>query len=188
MKKAAFIGVAMLVMAMTVTAVAAAATPKQTYNKLLITPFKPPSGYYSAKVGTQALDARDKRHHVVGSVMVTLSGDAAVFYVVFPTHSRAVAWMKDKPVKDDELKIVRETIMGKVPGYTLPSLWKNVTLEGENAFGKTVRNGVTLMSVVKGNVLIGAATISTENDESGDVPATIRILGSGMKHLAKITS
>lgn len=43
-----------------------------------------------------------------------------------------------------------------------------------------MRNGVTMMGVVQQNVVVGAATVSTDNDDSGDVSATIKLLGSAL--------
>jgi hypothetical protein len=165
-------------------------TPKQLYGKLLTTPYGSlPQGFYSAKVGSSALDKRMKRHHAVGVVQVTIdSGAAAVYYIVFPVRSDALAFSRDRNYDNSgDVKTVRLSEMGKVPGYRrLPSFWRNATLEGENAFGKKVRNGITVVGVVKQNVVVGAATISTDNEDSGDVPATIKLLGSGLKHLAKV--
>ena len=167
---------------------AGAMTPRQLYGKLLTTGYSPlPKGYYEAKVGSSALDKRMKRHHAVGVVQVTLSGDAAIYYYVFPSRADALAFNRDRNYDSDgDVKRIRTEGMGKVPGFTLPSVWRNLTIEGENAFGKKVRNGVTIMGVVKRNVLVGAATISTDNEDSGDVPTTIRLLGSALKHLAKV--
>lgn len=167
----------------------AAMTPKQLYGKLLTTRYSStPKGYYSAKVGASSLDKRMKRHHAVGDVQVTLDSDAAVFFTVFPTRADGVAYIKDTNFDTSgDAKLVRWTNMGRAPGYkNVPSYWRSLTIEGENAFGKKVRNGVTSMGVVAGNVVVSGVTISTDNEESGDVPATILLLRSGMKHLAKV--
>ena len=172
-----------------VVATASATTPKQLYGKLLTTEYTSlPKGFYSAKVGSAALGDREKRHHAVGDVQVTVDSDSAVYFTVFPSRTDAIAYIRDhKFDTSKDVKLVRWTDMGRAPGYkSVPSYWRNLTAEGKNAFGKTVRNGVTSMGVVTQNVLVSVATISTDNEESGDVPATIKLLGSGMKHLAKV--
>jgi len=181
-----YVLLAVALLALAAMTTAAAMTPKHLYGKLLTTHFVAPAGYYKAEVGAGDLDARDRRNHQIGNVMVNLAGNAAVYYFVFPTRGWALRWTKDKPVSDPDIKVIRRQNMGRVPGFKGVTRWENLTIEGENAFGRKVRNGVTMMSVLKGNVVVGAATISTENEASGDVPATIKLLGSGLKHLAKV--
>ena len=185
-RKLSFIAVSLLALAL-VGVAAGATTPRKLYNKLLVTPYTAPAGYYSAKVGAGDLDARDRRNRQIGNVLVDLGGDAAVYYFVFPTRGWALRWIKDKPVSDPDIKVIRRQRIGRVPGYSGVTRWENLTIEGENAFGRRVRNGVTLMSVLKDNVAVGAATISTENQSSGDIPATLKILRSAMRHLARVS-
>jgi hypothetical protein len=79
--------------------------------------------------------------------------------------------------------------MGTVPGFRKTrSVWLNGTIEGKNAFGKTVRNGITAMWVQKGNVIVAAFTASIDNEASGDVPGTITLLRSGLAHLARVAA
>ena len=187
MRKVYALGAA-AILALAVVATATAMTPKQLYGKLLTTSYSSlPKGYYSAKVGSSSLDKRMKRHHAVGAVQVTLDSDSVVFYIVFPGKADALAYARDRNYDNSgDLKTVRLVEMGKVPGYKLPSYWRNGTIEGKNAFDKTVRNGITVMGVVSQNVVAGAGTVSTDNEDSGDVPATIKLLSSGLKHLAKV--
>jgi hypothetical protein len=183
------LGAAAAIVALSLVATASAMTPKQLYGKLMTMSYTPlPSGSYSAKVGTASLDNRMRRHHAVGAVQVTIDSESAVYYIVFSSRSDALAYNRDRNYDDDpDLKVIRRTEMGKAPGYKKAvSFWRNYTVEGENAFGKRVRNGLTMMGVVTKNVAVGAATVSTDNEDSGDVPATIKLLGSGMKHLAKV--
>ena len=168
----------------TVLAASAVASPKSLYTKLLTTKFSPvPSGYYSAKVGTQSLDSRDKNRHAIGAVFVSLDTDAGIDYTVFPSWRNARDRMTDKPKTQ---KGEKAHVVGKVPGFHVQSKWINGSITGKNAFGTTVTNGLTLMCARSGNVIVCADTLSTDSDESGDVPGTISLLRAGMRHLTAV--
>lgn len=85
-------------------------------------------------------------------------------------------------------KGVREFhVLGTVPGYgKTRSIWINATIEGDNVFGKKVRNGVTIMYVQRRNVIVAAFTISTDNESSGDVPGTLKLMKSALAHLNRV--
>jgi hypothetical protein len=158
MRKGYALGAAAAIVTLAVAATASAMTPKQLYGKLLTTQYTSlPKGFYSAKVGSAALDKRMKRHHAVGAVQVTIDGEAAVYYILFPSRSDALAYNRDRNYDvDPDLKVIHRTEMGKAPGYkNAVSFWRNYTVEGENAFGKKVRNGFTMMGVVTQNVAVG---------------------------------
>jgi hypothetical protein len=59
----------------------------------------------------------------------------------------------------------------------------NQSITGKNVFGKKVTNGVTFLGFTSKNVIVSAATISTDNTESGDIPGTIRLGRYALKHL-----
>jgi hypothetical protein len=65
-------------------------------------------------------------------------------------------------------------------------LWVDATLEGKNAFGKTVRNGVTLLAVQRGNVIVESASISIDNEDAGDMPGAIALMNAALQHLKKL--
>lgn len=165
----------------------ASTSPAKLYQALLTTSFKGlPSGFYSAEVGTDDLDAKDKRHHAIGAVIVTVGGEAAISYVVYPTKEDVAQRFREKPSTDDsQVKSFR--VVGKVPSYWYTrSQWINATLEGKNAFGKTVRNGATIVVVQRRNVIVTALTISTDNEQSGDVPGALRLLKAGIAHVDRL--
>jgi len=78
------------------------------------------------------------------------------------------------------------TVVGKVPGIRIQSDWINGSQTGKNAFGKTVTNGLTLMCARSDIVIVCAFTSSVDNEESGDVPGTIKLLRAGLAHLAAV--
>jgi hypothetical protein len=173
--------------AVAASSAARSASPQSLYRDLLTKPYTGlPSGYYSAKVGADSLNEKDKRHHAVGAVLVNIdSGDAAVDYVIYPGASDVAARWREPPTKPEG--VVQFQVMGTVPGYgRTRSRWINATVEGSNAFGKKVRNGLTVMYVQQRNVIVIAATVSTDNDTSGDVPATIKLMKSGIAHLDRV--
>jgi hypothetical protein len=164
--------------------------PTALYQALLTTSYgKVPSGFYDAKVGVDDLSKLDKRHHAVGAVLVTIGGaaDAAIYYTVFPTAADAKARLAEPHGSTSgDIRLVSYRTMGRVPGFRRPCVWATMTIEGTNAFGKTVRNGVTAMGIARGNVVISTATISTDNEQSGDVPGALRLLKSALAHLSAI--
>jgi hypothetical protein len=180
--------VAACVVGVALFAVAASqASPQSLYRALLTSQFtRLPSGYYSANVGADSLPDKDKRHHAVGAVLVTIdSGDAAVDYIVYPTTGDVAGRWNEPPSKPDGVREFH--VLGTVPGYgKTRSRWVNATIEGNNAFGKKVRNGMTIMYVQRRNVIVAAATISTDNDTSGDVPGTLKLMKVAIAHLDRV--
>jgi hypothetical protein len=121
---------AALVVGATIVAVAAA-TPERLYSALLTTKFTPmPAGYYNANVGTDTLDARDKKHHAVGRVLVTLDSNAGIDYGIYRSWQDARDRFKEPPKTESGEKI---TVMGAVPGFKQQSTWINGSITGKNA-------------------------------------------------------
>ena len=169
-----------------VLAATASASPKALYTALLTTAYpnsQLPSGFSSAKVGLEQPTSKAKSHHVIGEVSVSVNGPDAqdvVFYAVFPTPKEARADLANaKP--SGNIKV-----QGKVPGYTIPSVWFNGSITGKNAFGKTVTNGVTGMAIADGSALIAAENLSTDSTTSGNIPSALALLKSARNHLHKI--
>jgi hypothetical protein len=188
MKRAAGVVVATLA----VVAAASAkpdASPQALYRTLLTSQYRPlPAGYSSAKVGTDALSDKDKRHHAVGAVLVNLdSGDGLIGYTVYPTLADVAGRFREPTTRPEGVRSY--TVMGTVPGFgRTRSRWINGTIEGNNVFGKKVRNGITVMYVQRRNVIVAAATVSTDNESSGDVPGTIRLMRSALAHLGRVAA
>jgi hypothetical protein len=167
----------------------AAASPQSLYRGLLTSRYTGlPSAYYKATVGSDSLEKKDKLHHAVGSVLVNIdNSDAAVIYTVFPSRDDVAGRFRDPAERPTSFKEWQR--MGTVPGFAKTrSRWINGTIEGKNVFGKTVRNGITAMYVQKANVIVGAITVSTDNEASGDVPGTIVLLRSGLAHLGRVVA
>ena len=80
------------------------------------------------------------------------------------------------------------THKGGVPGFSkLPGHMYAGSITGKNAFGKTITDGVTVVAVVQGSVLVEAFTDSADSTDSGNIPAAISLLHSALKHLAKVS-
>ena len=156
------------------------------YRALLRTAYSPlPSDFTSAKAGLDEPTPSAKRHHALGSVLVTIdNGAAAVRYTVFPTAADAAASFREPLLKTKGVIALRP--MGKVPGYRQPSRWANGTLAEKTTLGKTVEFGFTAMALRRGNVVLSAAIVSVESQTSGDVDGTIRLLGSALAHLRRV--
>jgi hypothetical protein len=164
-----------------VLAAASVASPTSLYTALLTTRFAPlPAGYYSAKVGTDKLNDLDKKHHAVGRVLVTIDSDSGVEYAVFHSWQDARDRLKEKAQPQSGGKI---NFTGKVPGFRIQTAWVNGSITGKNAFGKTVTNGLTLMCARVDITEVCAVTTSVDNEQSGDVPGTIKLLRAGLAHL-----
>lgn len=164
---------------------AALASPTRLYTALLTTSYpnsQLPSGFFSAKVSLYTPTSRAKSHHVVGDVQVAVDGPDvadAIFYFVFPTPADARADFNGAEGSGVH-------VVGKVPGYKIPSRWVTGSITGKNAFGKTVTNGITGMYVREGSVLVTSFTASSESTDSGNVPAALALLKSGIRHLQRV--
>jgi len=155
------------------------------YRALLTTPVRAgslPGNFYSAKVTVGKPSKRAKSHHVVGEVEIDIdSGDAAIFYSVFPTRTDAVAdW------RDADLKGIKTTL--RAPQFHQPAAIYNGSFTGKNAFGKKVTNGFTVVGSTPGRVIVSAATTSTESTESGDIPGAIALERFELRHLYRIVN
>jgi hypothetical protein len=159
-----------------------ALTPHTLYQTLLTSKFAPvPDGFYDPTVGTDDLDKRDKKHHAVGRVLVTFSGgDAGSDYGIFPTLKDANDRWREPPQAPSGSKI---NVVGKVPGFNIPTEWINGSITGKNAFGQKVTNGLTSMCALSRVVMLCVVTTSVDNNSSGDVPAAITLLKASLKHL-----
>lgn len=166
---------------------ASAATPQGLYNKLLTTSYgTPPDGFYGGTVGRDTLGDKDKRHHAIGAVLVSFDSEGYVSYVIYPSKDAVASRFAEKPSSDDP-EVKKFEVRGKVPGYwNTRSVWIDATLEGKNAFGKTVQNGATILNVQRHNVVVVVATISTDTATSGDVPGALRLLKSAIAHLERL--
>lgn len=174
--------IAALLLAASAGAASSALTPRTLYQALLTSKFAPvPDGFYSPSVGTDDLDKRDKKHHAVGRVLVTFSGgDAGADYGIFPTLRDANERWREPPQAPPGSKI---KVVGKVPGFSIPTEWINGSVTGKNAFGKTVTNGLTSMCALSRVVMVCVVTTSVDNSTSGDVPGSITLLKASLKHL-----
>jgi hypothetical protein len=160
------------------------ASPSALYRALLTTPINAsqlPSGFFSASPGIGEPSSNSKSHHIVGEVDVDVdSGDAAIIYEVFPSRASAVAdWNASKP----SFKKVAKSTMAAPSTFPWPAIILNGSITGKNAFGKTVTNGITTLAFTSHNVIVEAATISTSNTQSGDIPGAIQLGHFALKHL-----
>jgi len=160
----------------------AAVSPQNLYQRLLTSSIPDsalPSGYYSSTTGISKPSDNAKRHHVVGEVEINLdNSDAVIDYIVFPTRADAVADWKDANMRGHA-----KSTLTAPPDFPWPALMINQSITGKNVFGKKVTNGVTFLGFTSKNVIVSAATISTDNTESGDIPGTIRLGRYALKHL-----
>lgn len=157
-------------------------SPQQLYQRLLTTPFADaslPSGFTGAKTGVYSVSSTGKKHHEIGGVEIDLNdGDAAIIYLVFPTHADAVGDWKDANLK----KHAKTSVPAPAP-FPWPALIANMSITGKNVFGKTVTNGATDLAFTSKNVIVQALTISTDNTDSGDITGSIKLGRSALKHL-----
>lgn len=180
-----FLAAAAITASLTVSA--ALASPMHLYTALLTTSYPDsqlPTGFSTAKVSVAKPD-KAKKHHVVGEVEVDINGPDVydlVIYAVFPNPADARADLVDAKPSPNAHRV------GAVPGFRLPSVWDSGSVTGTNSFGKTVTDGLTGMFVVDGSVIIGAVTTSADNETSGNVPAALALLKSGIRHLQRIES
>jgi hypothetical protein len=165
-------------------------TPQALYTALLTKAYansELPTGFSSAKVSLSNPSSQAKTYHIVGEVTVAVHGpdpdDGLVFYV-FRDAAGARADLAHPNLSGG----TKVHIVGKVPGYTLPSVFVTGSITGKNALGKTITNGVTGVFVATGNVIAGAFTDSADNTDSGNVPAALSLLKSGLNHLKAITA
>jgi len=165
-------------------------TPQSLYSALLTKPFPDsqlPSGFSSARVTMLTPSSGARRYHPVGEVAVAVDGpdpDDGFSYGIFTKHSDALSELNHPTFSSSEkLRIVP----GGVPGFPkLPGHMWTGSVTGKNVLGKTITNGLTIVAVVQGNVIVDAFTGSADNMESGNVPAAIALLRSALKHLAKV--
>ena len=72
----------------------------------------------------------------------------------------------------------RANLSGHLPApemFPTPSLIVNASITGNNLLGKKVTNGVTILGLVSGSVIVEAITTSTSNSDSGDIPGSIAL-------------
>ncbi|MBN9493621.1 hypothetical protein J0H33_09785 [bacterium] len=138
----------------------------------------------NAKVGDSQPSDRDRQNHAVGSVEVDLDGPDpgdAIGYTIFPSEKDAAsAWDGGKPHPDSDTKITSTQVPSGI-GY--PAVEANGSIKGKNAFGQQVSNGGSVCAAIVGQVVVQGATISTDNADSGNVPAACALLKAGIAHL-----
>lgn len=161
---------------------ATAPSPTRVYQRLLTTSIPDsalPSGFYSSSVGIYKPSSQAQKHHAVGGVEIDLNGgDAALIYLVFATRADAVAdW------NDANLRSHAKSTLVPPAGFPGPGLIANMSIKGKNAFGKNVTNGVTDLAFVSKFVIVQAVTRSTDNTDSGDIPAAITLGRFGLARL-----
>jgi hypothetical protein len=160
--------------------------PKALYARLLVTPIPTsqlPSGFYSASIGVSKPSNTAKSNHAVGEVEIDLNGgDAAIIYLIFPTRADALKDWKD--ADPTHKKGVKTKL--PAPGFPHPALIVNGSITGNNAFGKKVTNGFSILGFTAGNVITSAVTSSTTNTNSGDLPATISLGKFALRHLRAV--
>lgn len=161
----------------------AALSPQALYNALFTKPFPDsqlPAGYSGAKVTLQNPDKSDRKRKQIGQVIVSMSDDQnVIFYSVYETTA-AAAYALTHPIFD---KNTDATVVGRVPGFGKQSRLIVGSITGKNVFGKEVTNGVTVVSVLQGNVGVSGASVSYDNEDSGDIQAAMKMLRAGIKHL-----
>ena len=165
-------------------------SPQGLYQALLTTPIRPsaiPGSRFSVHVGVWTPSGNAQHHHVVGEVEVTIDNEQAkIGYLVFPSHYDAV--------RDWNAAGKPHALTSTVPvhGLPKPAVMYNGSVTGKDASGRKVTNGITLLGFVAGSVIVEAGTASTDNPNSGDVPATIALGKYALRHLqlveAKLTT
>jgi hypothetical protein len=182
-------GLALTLLALTLTASAAGSrvTPAALYLKLLsssIPSSQLPSGDYSASTGIESPSSNAKSNHVEGEVEIDIDGgDAAIEYDIFPSKADALADWKDADFSHEQ-----NVTTLPVTGFPKPAEIINASETGDNAFGKKVTNGVSLLAFVVGYVIVEAATRSTTNTRSGDIPGAIALGKLAISHLESVES
>lgn len=188
--KAAIIVLALAALAVASSAAATlASSPQALYTALLTKPFPDsqlPSGFSSARVTMQTPSSGARRYHPVGEVAIAVDGpdpNDGLSYSIFTSRTNALGDLSHPTFGSGEkLRIVP----GGVPGFSKLAghMWMG-SVTGKNALGKTITDGVTLVAVVQGSVLVDAFTDSADNATSGNVPAALQLLHAALRHLAR---
>lgn len=172
---------------MTVAAVIAAAgtavaalSPNELHQALLASRYRSlPKGFSEPKVSLE----KPSRKGQVGVVVVEVTGPDPtnlIRFSVYRTQAFAASALRDpKWGKGFEL-------VGRAPGWGKESVMVIGSITGKNLFGQTVTNGVTLLAVLRGNVIVQAVSTSGSNPESGDVLTARRLLAYAVRHLDSV--
>ena len=167
-------------------AFAAPVTPSALYGALLSTPISDsqlPLGYRGASNVPSGESAGAGKYHVVGEVEIDLDqGREAILYAVFPTHQEAVGRFHHP----DPSTGVATTHAGP-SSLPKPSETLIGYVTSKDAAGATVKNGITGVAFVDGNVIIGTDTISTHSITGGNLPSAIALARFAIKHLHAIS-
>jgi hypothetical protein len=165
-----------------------AVSPQRLYLMLLATPFPDsqlPQGFSSARVSLAKPSNNAQLDHTVGEARVVVVGPGhapdGIVYEVFPTAVDARAQLSHPDSSGGHIRVI-----GKVPSYSLPSLWLVSSITNRNAVGKTLIYSATIMEVAKGNVMTIALVNSPSHQKSGDTPATLALLRAAQHHLALV--
>jgi hypothetical protein len=165
---------------------AAPVTPSALYGALLSTAISDsqlPHGYKQASNVRGSETAGALKYHAVGEVEINLDqGQEAILYAVFPTHQDAVGrFQHPDPSTGVDTRHAGPSSLPK-PSETLDGY-----VTGKDAAGATVKNGITGVAFVDGNVIIGTDTISTHSTTGGDLPGAIALAKFAIMHLHAIS-
>ena len=147
-----------------------------------------PQGF-SAPMATQApLTDVETKHNALGKVVIALSGHDTqdeIGITVYPSAADAAARWKE-PLTVDPSEVVASNTTP--PGFTQPALLLGGTVTSKDALGQTQKAGFTSCFVLVGNVEVAAATVSTANAASGNVPATLALAHAGIAYLTNLAT
>ena len=154
----------------------------QLTNKLYAAPFRKtelPGGFYTAKVLLG-----EKAKNAVGRVNIVVDGTDLIAYSIYPSPVTAAKRLSDPKLEGEGSEKMR--LVGSVPGWGKQSHMYVGSVSGENVFGKKVTNGVTMLMVLRGPVIVMAFSVSTESEQSGDMQDARKLLLAGVKHLDRV--
>lgn len=171
------------------TAAQAAMTPKQLGDRLLIATYKNlPDGFYGT--GKVTLGDKPDRKGWVTSVDVEVSGPDALdqfSFDVYDTVGSALYVLTHPRLNRSEDGVSSKArVIGRAPGWGKQSVMMVGTVTGENVFGKKVKNGFTILAVLRGNVLVTVVTTSTSSETSGNVTSARQLLAYAVKQLDRV--
>lgn len=173
---------ALTVVALLVIPTAGAKTPQQLKAALLAARYTGlPTGFSNPKVTFE----KPSRKGSIGAVAVEVSGpDAsnAALFSIYQTRAAALAAIKS-PKPTEDVKVV-----GRAPGWGKQSVMMMGSVTGENWFGKKVTTGVTLLAVLRGNVIVQSYSASLTNEDSGDVLSARKLLAWAVKQLDRVST
>jgi hypothetical protein len=163
-------------------AASAAKTPSALVKALLaakVAASDLPHGYRSPKVTPYRISAGDRKHHVVGGVLISAdNGGEAVIYLVFSTPAAARADFAHGNVAS----VFRIAAPKSIPK---PNIEFNTSTAGKLK-GKQVTVGLTDLTYVYRNVLVEAGTSSLTSATHGDVSGAALLGLYALAHLKSV--